>query len=81
MEINAAITIPIKGAMKMNASVLVILSTSMLLKPACAMAAPAKPPIRVCEDDEGIPNHQVSRFQMIAAMSPEKMTGKVITSW
>ena len=47
---------------------------------ACAIAAPAKPPIRVCEEEEGIPYHQVSRFQNMAASNPEKITGKVIKS-
>lgn len=26
------------------------------------MAAPANPPIRVCEEEDGIPFHQVTRF-------------------
>jgi len=42
------------------------------------MAAPAKPPISVWEEEEGIPSHHVARFQIIAAIIPEKMTGKVI---
>ena len=33
------------------------------------MAAPANPPIRVCEEEDGIPFHQVTRFQVIAAHS------------
>ena len=41
-------------------------------------AAPANPPISVCDEDEGIPNHQVAKFHMIAATIPENMTGKVI---
>ena len=28
----------------------------------------------ICEDDEGIPNHQVSKFQEIAAIKPAKIT-------
>jgi hypothetical protein len=44
------------------------------------MAAPAKPPIRVCDEELGIPYHQVSKFQNIAANNPEKITGKVIKS-
>ena len=41
-------------------------------------AAPKKPPISVCDDDEGIPNNQVNKFQTIAAINPEKITSKVI---
>ena len=47
---------------------------------ACAIAAPAKPPISVCEEEEGIPYHQVSRFQEIAASKPENITGNVMKS-
>jgi len=42
------------------------------------MAAPANPPIKVWEEEEGMPSHQVARFQMMAATMPEKITGKVI---
>ena len=42
------------------------------------MAAPAKPPINVCDDDEGMPFHQVNRFQTMAAITPAKMMGNVI---
>ena len=41
-------------------------------------AAPKNPPIKVWEDEDGIPSHQVRRFQAIAATSPEKITSKVI---
>src|SRR5580765_730821 len=34
-----------------------------------ASAAPTSPPIRACEDDEGRPYHQVSRFQPMAPIS------------
>src|ERR1700676_4133821 len=49
--------------------------------PACAMAAPMNPPISVCDELEGMPNHHVSRFQAIAPISPEKMTSSVIKCW
>jgi hypothetical protein len=42
------------------------------------MAAPAKPPIRVCEEEDGIPFHQVTRFQVIAAITPANIMGRVI---
>ena len=50
-----------------------IMALSILLNPAAAMAAPANPPINVCEEEEGIPYHQVSKFQLIAASNPDKM--------
>src|SRR5512140_648655 len=34
--------------------------------PAFAKAAPAKPPMRACEEEEGRPHHQVRRFQTMA---------------
>src|SRR4051812_29501616 len=50
------------------------------IAPALAIPAPANPPISVCEELEGIPFHQVSRFQMMEAISPEKTTGSVMNS-
>src|SRR5882757_5302489 len=44
------------------------------------MAAPIKPPIRVCEELDGMPNHQVSKFQAMAPIRPEKITSSVIKS-
>src|SRR5450432_928012 len=38
------------------------------------------PPRRVWDELEGMPNHQVSRFQAMAPISPEKMTSRVIKS-
>ena len=45
---------------------------------ACIKAAPAKPPINVCEDEEGIPYHHVSKFQKMAAIKPASITSKEI---
>ena len=47
--------------------------------PPCAIAAPPNPPIKVCEELEGIPSHQVSKFQIIAAINPARTTYKVIS--
>src|SRR5258708_4466186 len=44
------------------------------------MAAPTNPPSRVWEELEGMPNHQVNKFQQMAAIRPEKMTGSVMKS-
>src|ERR1700722_939015 len=41
-----------------------------------AMPTPMIEPIRVCELDEGSPNHQVPRFQMIAATRSAKTIAK-----
>ena len=50
----------------------------MASKPWAIMAAPANPPIRVCEEDEGMPLHQVNRFHAMAAITPDKIIGSVI---
>ena len=47
-------------------------------KPPCATAAPAKPPIRVCDEEDGIPNHQVNKFHAIAASIPASITTRFI---
>ena len=74
---------PIMGAKKMKKITVKISFPVMTPKPSSkeplaiatwVTAAPAKPPIKVCEDEEGIPNHHVRRFQMVAAISPEKIT-------
>src|SRR5687768_6403175 len=49
-----------------------------LIAPAWANAAPINPPSRVCDELEGIPNHQVSRFHVMAAIKPAKITSRVI---
>src|SRR3954465_8942159 len=32
------------------------------------------PPISACEDDDGTPNHHVTRFHVIAPINPAKIT-------
>ena len=44
-----------------------------------ASAAPHSPPIRACDDDDGRPRHQVSRFQAVAPMrAPAQMATPVL---
>src|SRR4051812_43081886 len=78
-DIIKAMIIPTKGAKKINSTVLRIGSALMAPKPALATAAPANPPISVCDEDDGMPNHQVSRFQQMAAIRPEKTTFIMVT--
>jgi len=65
------------GARKINPAVKMMGSGLIDFKPPNAKAAPAKAPINVWEEDEGIPNHQVSRFQKIAASNPAKITSSI----
>src|ERR1044072_8520115 len=48
--------------------------------PSAAKAAPAAPPIRACEDEDGRPKYHVSRFQEIAPIRPEKTISSVTMS-
>ncbi len=64
----------------MKPTVLITGSGFTEFSPECAIAAPANPPIKVCEEDDGIPNHHVNKFQVIAATRPAQTTGKVIKS-
>src|SRR5215208_1450664 len=48
--------------------------------PAAAKVEPTTPPINACEDDDGRPKYQVSRFQKIAPISPAKTTSRVMSS-
>src|ERR1700694_5824385 len=71
------------GAMMMKLAVWRMLGLLLMLmapKPPWAMAAPARPPISVCDEEEGMPNHQVNRFQMMEAIRPESTTVSVIHS-
>ncbi len=45
--------------------------------PAAAMVDPTTPPISACEELEGMPRNQVSRFQMIPPAKPAKTTVSV----
>src|SRR5829696_6629458 len=56
------------------------LPASRTPKPALATPAPAKPPIRACDDEVGRPSHQVMKFQAMAPTSPAKMTASLTTS-
>ena len=80
-EISRAINIPTNGARIIKEAVF---STTAEFTaenpPAWAIAAPANPPINVCDEEEGMPDHQVSRFHTIAAISPENITSSVIHS-
>src|SRR5690606_9011820 len=48
-----------------------IASQSLLV---AASAAPIRPPIRACDDDEGSPNHQVIRFQVMPPISAHRIS-------
>ncbi len=48
--------------------------------PAATTVAPTTPPISACEELDGKPKYQVSRFQAIAPTSPAKITVVVIES-
>ena len=46
-------------------------------RPAWATTAPARAPTSACDDDEGMPNHQVMRFQSEAPRSAARTTAWV----
>jgi hypothetical protein len=75
--IKMEIDMPIMGARKIKSMISVIFLSSIMLPKgvipfvinACEMAAPANPPINVWEEEEGMPYHQVNRFQNMAAIN------------
>src|SRR5688572_11183345 len=68
---------PSVGASTMNSKVLPNTSGSRIARSGVfESAAPAKPPISACDEDDGRPHHQVSRFQ---TMAPIKVAA--ITLW
>ena len=48
--------------------------------PLAANAAPTTPPISACDELEGSPKYHVTRFQVIAPISPAKITVVVMSS-
>ncbi len=48
--------------------------------PTAASIAPTTPPIRACEELEGSPKNQVTRFQTIAPISPANTIGCVVSA-
>src|SRR5215218_4843847 len=72
--------IPNSGDRGMNRMVFSRLLASSTPKPALATPAPAKPPMRACEDEVGRPSHQVRRFQAMAPASPAKTTASLTTA-
>ena len=42
--------------------------------PALATAAPTRPPISACDEDDGMPYHQVIRFHAMAPISAPNTT-------
>src|SRR5829696_694374 len=73
-------TIPNSGDSAMNRMVFSRLAAFRTLNPALATPAPAKPPIRACEEEVGSPSHQVKKFQATAPTSPAKTTASLTTA-
>ena len=48
--------------------------------PLAANAAPTTPPMSACDELDGSPKYQVTRFHVIAPISPAKMTVVVMSS-
>src|SRR5215216_7271066 len=71
---------PNSGDSGMNRMVFSRLPRSNAPKPALATPAPAKPPMRACDEEVGRPSHQVRKFQLTAPMSPAKTTASLTTS-
>jgi hypothetical protein len=80
IEIIIAIIIQIIGAKKIKEAILRITLPRIASNPQAIIAAPANHPISVCEEDEGIHHHQVSKFQVMAASTPAKIIGRVTKS-
>src|SRR5512140_2680134 len=70
----SARTRPSSGDRMIADEVLISPCAMITLQPALASAAPTSPPTSACDDDEGLPNHQVIRFQAMAPHSAPKIT-------
>src|SRR4051794_19215264 len=61
---------PSTGEITMNSAVLPRKCRSSEVKPALATAAPANPPKRACDEDEGSASHHVKMSQISAPTRP-----------
>ncbi len=68
---------PINGANTMKIKIILILPIFKTLKPFNVIADPNNPPIKVWDEEVGMPKYQVIRFQIIPAIRPTKMTSKL----
>ena len=68
---------PIIGARRRNENVLITGSELIAENPQNEIASPAKDPINAWEEEDGIPYHQVKRFQKIADNKPAKITNNI----
>src|SRR5882762_4504287 len=62
------------GDRTMNSRIFPSPAGSSTEKPECTTAAPARPPMRACDDETGSPSHQVIRFQVMAPHRPPSTT-------
>src|ERR1700733_14442263 len=51
------------------------------LPPACTSSAPMTPPIKACDELDGMPRYQVVMFQAMPPTSPAKTTASVTEVW
>src|SRR5512135_210130 len=70
----SARTRPSSGDRMIAAEVWISPFAMIASQPALASAAPTRPPTRACDEDEGMPNHQVMMFQEMAPHSAPKTT-------
>jgi hypothetical protein len=71
---NSASRKPIIGDMTIAPAVFSSPLQTIELKPTLARPAPTRPPTSACEELDGMPNTQVTMFQMIAPISAAKIT-------
>src|SRR3989338_9285248 len=65
---------PNSGDRMMATEVLISPLAMIALQPALASAAPPSPPTSACDEEEGMPNHQVMTFHEMAPHSAPKIT-------
>ena len=67
-------TMPISGESTMNIEILRMPEPTRPEGPSAGRVAPIMPPARACDEEEGSPQYQVSRFQTMAPISEAKIT-------
>jgi hypothetical protein len=77
---NSARKKPVIGDSTIAEPALITPHQTTATPPALVMPAPRSPPISACEDDDGMPPHQVITFQAMAPIKAPKITRASITS-
>src|SRR5690606_81494 len=72
---------PTSGEATIGTSTFATMLPHCTCPPLAKSVAPTSPPNNACDDEDGSPKYQVSRFHPIAPTTPAKTTPRLLKSW